>query len=166
MSFFKIATRLTNTKGFSGRADALIDQKNLASIANVLASEERTKDMSQRDYSEFTVSSSHALFSATAGETPLWQRGWRALRSSAKAALAPLSAVVHTLHRWRREAVTIRELSALRDRELRDIGIERGEIPSIARSMADDHGAPRREARIAPILRVVPRQGPAQPCCS
>ena len=122
--------------------------------------------MLQRDYSELTVSSPRSLYGAAAGETQLWQHGWRALRTSAKAALAPLSAAAHALHRWRREAVTIRELSALRDRELRDIGIERSEIPSIARSMADERMAKPPKARIAPILKVVPRQGPAQPCCS
>ena len=121
--------------------------------------------MLQRDYSELTVSSSHALYSATAGEKPFWRLGWRALRSSAQAVLALLSVAVRTLHRWRRQAVTIRELSALRDRELRDIGIERGEIPKIAKSMADGRVAPRPAARSAPILQVVPRQGPAQPCC-
>ena len=121
--------------------------------------------MSQRDYSEFTVSSSHALYSAAAGETSLWQNGWRALRSSAKAALVPLSAAADALHRWRREAVTIRELSALRDRDLRDIGIERGDIPAIARSMVDARVAPRPATRFTPILKVVPRQGPVQPCC-
>lgn len=164
--FLKIATRLANTKDFSDRADALIDHKNLASIADVLASDERTKDMLQRDYSEFAVSSSHPVYRTTAGETPLWLQGWRALRSSARIVSEPFVAVARTLHRWRRETVTIRELSALRDRDLRDIGIERSEIPAIARSMADDLPASRRAAHAVPILKAVPRQGPAQPCCS
>ena len=122
--------------------------------------------MLQRDYSELAVSSSHPFYGATGGETPLRQQGWRVLPLWATAALASLTRIGRTLHRWHREAVTIRELSALRDRELRDIGIERGEIPAIARSMADGGVASRRAARSAPVLKVVPRQGPAQRCCS
>lgn len=122
--------------------------------------------MLQRDYSELAVSSSHPFYRTTGGETPLRQQGWRALGSWATAALPSLTRIVRTLHRWRREAITIRELSALRDRELRDIGIERGEIPAIARSMADGGVASRRAAHVAPVLKVVPRQGSVQPCCN
>ena len=122
--------------------------------------------MLQRDYSELAVSSSHPLYRAAAGETPLWLRGWRALQSSARIVSTPFVVAARALDRWRREIVTIRELSALRDRDLRDIGIERSEIPAIARSMADDLPDPRRAAQAAPILKVVPRQGSAQPCCS
>lgn len=122
--------------------------------------------MLQRDYSEFAVSSSHPVYRATAGETPLWLQGWRALQSSARVVSGPFMVAARALHRWRREAVTIRELSALRDRDLRDIGIERSEIPAIARSMAGDLPNPRRAAHAALVLKVVPRQGSAQPCCS
>ena len=100
--------------------------------------------MLQRDYSELAVSSSHPFYRATGGETSLRQQGGRALGSWATAVLPSLTKIVRTLDRWHREAVTIRELSALRDRELRDIGIERNEIPMIARSMADGRVAPRR----------------------
>ena len=122
--------------------------------------------MLQRDYSELAVSSSHPVYRATAGETPSWLQGWRALRSLARIVSEPFLVAARTLHRWRREAVTIRELSALRDRDLRDIGIERSEIPAIAGSMADDLPASRRAAHAVPILKAVPRQGSAQPCCS
>ena len=121
--------------------------------------------MLQRDYSELAVSSSHPFYGATGRETPLRQQGWRALGFWATAAWPSLTGIVRTLHRWRREAVTIRQLSALRDRELRDIGIERNQIPAIARSMADGSVAAHRAARTAPALKVVPRQGSAQPCC-
>lgn len=135
-------------------------------MADVLASDERTKDMLQRDYSELAVSSSHTLYRSTAGETPLWLQGLRALQSSVRIVSGPFVVAARTLHRWHREAVTIRELSALRDRDLRDIGIERSEIPAIAKSMADDLPDPRRAIHATPVLKVVPRQGPAQPCCS
>ncbi len=126
--------------------------------------------MLQHDISEVVASSSRPVYRAAAGEPPLWLHGWRALRSSSIAALAPLSGLARTLHRWRREAITVRELSALRDRELRDIGIERDDIPSIAKSLAKNNAAPRPAtrptARPAAILKLVPRQEPAQPCCS
>lgn len=42
------------------------------------------------------------------------------------------------LRRWQRIRSTMRELGALEDRTLRDIGIDRSEIESVARTAAKD----------------------------
>jgi uncharacterized protein YjiS (DUF1127 family) len=43
-----------------------------------------------------------------------------------------LTNLIRFLQRWRRYNRSLRELSQLSDRELADIGINRGDIPSVA----------------------------------
>jgi len=49
-------------------------------------------------------------------------------------ALGYFEAMVARLHAWRAYRKTVAELSALTDRELDDIGLNRSEIPNYARS--------------------------------
>ncbi len=44
-----------------------------------------------------------------------------------------LSIILSSIRHWLRSRETIRELSRLSDRELSDIGIDRGSIPTVAR---------------------------------
>ena len=53
--------------------------------------------------------------------------------------VAWLAAAVHRLARPRRRRAAIRDLHRLGDRELRDIGIDRGEIDSIVDEMMERH---------------------------
>jgi len=43
-----------------------------------------------------------------------------------------LLAIIRYLHSWKRYGSAVQELSQLNDRELADIGINRGDIPRIA----------------------------------
>ncbi len=126
--------------------------------------------MFQQDTSEFELRSSEPVHRSAEGPLPLWLRACGAVCAAVNAAAAASVRIVDALQRHHREAVTVRELSALRDRELRDIGIERDEIPLIARSMAHDGVDPRRNgqapghpAEAKPAL--VRTHGPLQPCC-
>ncbi len=129
--------------------------------------------MFQDDYRDAALPISRAAYRRDVVGVPLWLHGWRALRSAAGTAARQFAWVVETLERSGREAVTVRELSALRDKELRDIGIERSQIPFIARSLAQEED-PRRVARSQhrenvfgrDDLTLISRQNPAQPCCS
>jgi uncharacterized protein YjiS (DUF1127 family) len=44
-----------------------------------------------------------------------------------------LALVLSSLRQWHRSRETARQLSALTDRELSDIGISRGDIPQVSR---------------------------------
>ncbi len=44
-----------------------------------------------------------------------------------------LSAILSNIHRWYRHHETVRQLSALSDRELSDIGLSRDDIIRVAR---------------------------------
>jgi uncharacterized protein YjiS (DUF1127 family) len=44
-----------------------------------------------------------------------------------------LSVILSSLRQWRRSRETARQLAALTDRELSDIGLTRGDIPQAAR---------------------------------
>ena len=48
--------------------------------------------------------------------------------------MTPLKTITEKLATWRRYREAVRELSALTDRELLDIGVRRGDIPFIAAS--------------------------------
>lgn len=125
--------------------------------------------MFQQDHSEIALRSSEPVYRSTEGPLPLWLQGWRAVGTVVSAAATAIARIVEGLERRHREAVTVRELSALRDRELRDIGIERGDIRLIARAMAHDEADPRKhntagrpwQGNVASF----PRQTPLQPCC-
>ena len=78
----------------------------------------------------------------------------RQVREAARATVVrPLAAVARAMARWvshrvreykrnRDRRITIRELRALEDHQLRDIGLERGDIVSVATRLADEkHGA-------------------------
>lgn len=125
--------------------------------------------MFQQDTSEFDLRSSKPVYPSAVGPLPLWLQVCRAICVATRAAAATGARVVDGFQRRHREAVTVRELSALRDRDLRDIGIERGDIPVIARAMAHDQADPRRRgAALGPAEntpRLVRGQGPLQPCC-
>lgn len=87
-----------------------------------------------------------------------WTDGPAGFPARLKAALQPLLAVAAWIHRRYRQAETVRELRALDDRILRDIGLRRDEIAEVAR-------APRRRPRL-PRLTVIPGGGggSAQDC--
>ena len=125
--------------------------------------------MFQQDHSEFALRSSEPVFRSTEGALPLWQHGRRAVGFAVSAVAKATAGVVESMRRRHREAVTVRELSALRDRELRDIGIERDEIRFIARTLAQNEEDPRRQrtaTRQAKAgLTLARNQGPLQPCC-
>ncbi len=48
--------------------------------------------------------------------------------------MTPFKTITEKLSAWRRYRDAVRELTALTDRELEDIGIRRGDIPFIASS--------------------------------
>lgn len=126
--------------------------------------------MFQHDFSAFDLRSSTRAHRSAGAPLPLWLQGWRALRFAAGAVVKAAGKAAQGLARRRREAATVRELSALRDRELRDIGIERFQIRAIAKSMAHNEEDPRRQSReLQPPQRkmnLVHDRGPLQPCCS
>lgn len=53
------------------------------------------------------------------------------------AAVAATFRVAAAFMRWRNERATMRALGALEDHILKDIGVSRGEIPAIARKVAN-----------------------------
>ena len=69
--------------------------------------------------------------------------GVEAGRPRRRGASFPAAVVVWLRDQWRRRAV-IGELSRLNDHHLRDIGIERGEIESVAETMVKRSRANRR----------------------
>ena len=126
--------------------------------------------MFQQDHSEFALRSSQAVYRSEEGALPLWRNVRRAFGFAVSAVAKSIAGIVESARRRHREAVTVRELSALRDRELRDIGIERADIRFIARSMAQNDKDPRRQrqASLHPQanMTLVSGQPPLQPCCS
>lgn len=129
--------------------------------------------MFQQDYSEFAFSSSTNGLARSAVRVPLWLQAWRLLRLVGGGFGARTGRLAEALDRLHSEAVTVRELSALSNRDLYDIGIDRSEIRSIAREMAQGKGQTRQRAQArqavepteASLLTLVPRQKPTQPCC-
>jgi uncharacterized protein YjiS (DUF1127 family) len=77
-----------------------------------------------------------------------------ALYRTAGFAVAPLRTVTRRLGRYRRRRRAIAELRSLDDRMLRDIGVLRGDIPALVRSLEsepDGLAAQRAEARAKPM---------------
>lgn len=88
-----------------------------------------------------------------------WAEAWNRLAADLQAGRAALAGLAARLQRMRREAATLRELRALDDRILRDIGLSRAEIREAVRNP--------RPRRPAPRLAVVAGAArPANdPCC-
>ncbi len=71
----------------------------------------------------------------------------------------PIKNVVNRLSNWHRRRVSIRELSALDDRLLKDIGISRSEIGAVVDGALRDHApAKHRNTRPVAALQVTPQR--------
>lgn len=91
-----------------------------------------------------------------------------AFYAAAKSLRVGVSAALQSLRRWNKERHAIQELSALDDRILKDIGLERRDIRGVARSYA--RGEPAKttaaeaapaESAVRPVVRPAPQ--PAAP---
>jgi uncharacterized protein YjiS (DUF1127 family) len=71
-----------------------------------------------------------------------------AFYASAKPLRAAIGAGVEAVRRWRQEREVVRDLSALSNRLLQDIGVSRADIRTIARSFAQSDGEKRNAAEI------------------
>ena len=60
--------------------------------------------------------------------------------------------LARTLVRWQQRRIAYRELNALEDRMLQDIGLSRGQIPSVVEGMLDIDSYRRPESRLGSIL--------------
>ncbi len=83
----------------------------------------------------------------------------RAAYRAIDAVEAAVRALIERLRADRRRRLTIRELSALNDHNLRDIGLHRSQIRSVAHALA----AGEESSRGADFLRIRPLATPARP---
>jgi len=86
----------------------------------------------------------------------------RRIRSGARTVRAALIVLSRTYRRARRMGASIRDLNALSDHALKDIGLHRSQIPSVAAALANGR-RPQRRVRSARIERGPRTQASGRP---